>query len=82
MYSRCTRTDWNRAFCFNFFVKSANQTTGQSRSQSPRSSVGGIVGLWGKAQKNARNSLHSIAIGSSTPGKRAIYDGALAIARS
>ena len=32
----------------------------QSRSQSPRSSVGGIVGLWEKAQKNARNSLHSI----------------------
>ena len=31
---------------------------GQSRSQSPRSSVRGIVGLWEKAQKNARNSLH------------------------
>ena len=37
----------------------------QSRSQSPRSSVGGIVGLWEKAQKNARHSLHSITIGSS-----------------
>ena len=54
----------------------------QSRSQSPRSSVGGIMGLWEKAQKYARNSLHSITIGSSTPGKRAIFkrlnDGALA----
>ena len=54
----------------------------QSRSQSPRSSVGGIVGLWEKAKKNARNSLHSITIGSSTLGKRAIFkllnDGALA----
>ena len=54
----------------------------QSRSQSPRSSVGGIVGLWEKAQKNAQNSLHSITIGSSTLGKRAIFkllnDGALA----
>ena len=43
---------------------------------------GGIVGLWGKAQKNAQNSLHSITIGSSTLGKRAIFkllnDGALA----
>ena len=55
----------------------------QSRSQSPRSSVGGIVGLWEKAQKNARNSLHSITIGSSTLGKRAIFkllnDGALGV---
>ena len=54
----------------------------QSRSQSPRSSVGAIVGLWDKAQKNARNSLHSIIIGSSTLEKRAIFkllnDGALA----
>ena len=54
----------------------------QSRSQSPLSSVRGIVGLWEKAQKNARNSLHSITIGSSTLGKRAIFkllnDGALA----
>ena len=51
----------------------------QSRSQSPRSSVGGIVGLWEKAQKNAQNSVHSITIGSSTLGKRAIFnDGALA----
>ena len=52
----------------------------QSRSQSPRSSVGGIVGLWEKVQKNAWNSLHSITIGSSTLGKRAIFklnDGAL-----
>ena len=32
----------------------------QSRSQSPRSSVRGIVGLWEKAQKNARNSLHPL----------------------
>ena len=45
----------------------------QSRSQSPRSSVGGIVRLWEKAQKNARNSLHSITIGSSTLGKRALF---------
>ena len=35
------------------------------------------MGLWEKAQKNARNSLHSITIGSSTLGKRAIDDGAL-----
>ena len=38
--------------------------------------------LWEKAQKNARNTLHSITIGSSTLGKRAIFkllnDGALA----
>ena len=54
----------------------------QSRSQSPRSSVGEIVGLWEKAQKNARNLLHSITFGSSTLGKRGIFklsnDGALA----
>ena len=43
----------------------------QSRSQCPRSSVGGIVGLWEKAQKIARNSLHSITIGSSTLGMQA-----------
>ena len=57
-------------------------STRQSRSQSPRSSVGGIVRLWEKAQKNAQNSLHSITIGSSTIGTRAIFkllnDGALA----
>ena len=35
-----------------------------------------MVGLWEKAQKNVRNSLH-ITIGSSTLGKRAIDDGAL-----
>ena len=29
--------------------------------------------LWEKAQKNARNSLHSITIGSSTLGKRALF---------
>ena len=34
------------------------------------------MGLWEKAEKNARNSLHSITIGSSTLGKRAIYEGA------
>ena len=33
--------------------------------------------LWEKAKKNARNSLHSITIRSSTLGKRAIDDGAL-----
>ena len=57
----------------------------QSCSQSPRSSVGGIVGLWEKAQKNAWNSLHFITIGSSTLGKRAIFklpnDGAIAKSR-
>ena len=41
------------------------------------------MGLWEKAQKNARNSLHSITIGSSTLGKRAIFkllnDGALGV---
>ena len=46
-----------------------------------RDPLGGIVGLWEKAQKNVRNSLHSIPIGSSTLGKRAIFkllnDGAL-----
>ena len=61
--------------CVSCYCK--NQIQLQSRSQSPRSSVGGIVGLWEKAQKNARNSLHSITIGSSTLGKRAIDDGAL-----
>ena len=45
----------------------------QSRSQSLRSSVGGIVGLWEKAKKNARNSLHFITIGSSILGKRTIF---------
>ena len=40
----------------------------QSRSQSPRSSVRGIMGPWEKAQKNARNSLHSITTGSNTLG--------------
>ena len=57
----------------------------QSRSQSPRSSVGGIVGLWEKAHKNAGNSLHSITIGDNTLSKRAIFklpnDGALAKSR-
>ena len=43
------------------------------------------MGLWEKAQKKARNLLHSITIGSSTRGKRAIFklpnDGALAKSR-
>ena len=69
-------------FSYNLLWYIQSLVSGQSRRQSPRSSVGGIVGLWEKAQKNAQNSLHSITIGSSTLGKRTIFkllnDGALA----
>ena len=51
-------------FGLRFFMHPVNQ----SRRKTPRSSVGGIVRLREKSQKNARNSLHSITIGSSTLG--------------
>ena len=58
-------SDFRRVWPLNAYLAllDAYSSQRQSRSQSPRSSVGGIVGLWEKAQKNAQNSPHSITIG-------------------